>query len=126
MKDERKLSSTFFLVALLELDYLCQRNHKKLSIMTQIFRVITQTAAVSIQKQDGTQTQKCSLVLQELAGKYENSIVATMLGNMASLKFYQNDIVAASLRFSHREYNGQYYMDCTVRDIIKINTSNAF
>ena len=89
-------------------------------------RVITQTAAVSIQKQDGTQTQKCSLVLQELGGKYENSIVATMLGNMASLKFYQNDIVAASLRFSHREYNGQYYMDCTVRDIIKINTSNAF
>lgn len=94
--------------------------------MTQIFRVITQTAAVSIQKQDGTQTQKCSLVLQELGGKYENSIVATMLGNMASLKFYQNDIVAASLRFSHCEYNGQYYMDCTVRDIIKINTSNAF
>ena len=73
--------------------------------MKQVFRVVRQTQAVSVQRQDGTQTQKCTLVLQELGGKYENSFAATMLGNMASLKFLQNDVVYACLRFSTREYN---------------------
>lgn len=94
--------------------------------MKKILRVVSQTQAVSVQRQDGTQTQKCTLVLQELGGKYENSFAATMLGNMASLKFYQNDIVACSLRFSTREYNQQVYMDCTVQDIVKLQTNNAF
>ena len=94
--------------------------------MKQIFRVVTQTPVVSVQRQDGTQTQKCTLVLQELGGKYENSFAATMLGNMTSLKFYQNDIVFAALRFSTREYNQQIYMDCMVQDIVSVNTNNAF
>ena len=94
--------------------------------MKQVFKVVAQTTAAPVQRQDGTQTQKATIVLQELGGKYENSFAATLLGNMASLKFYQNDIVYAALRFQHREYNGQYYMDCTVQDIIKLQTSNAF
>lgn len=94
--------------------------------MKQVFKVVAQTTAAPVQRQDGTQTQKATIVLQELGGKYENSFAATLLGNMASLKFYQNDIVYAALRFQHREYNGQYYMDCTVHDIIKFQTSNAF
>ena len=94
--------------------------------MKQIFRVVTQTPVVSVQRQDGTQTQKCTLVLQELGGKYENTFAATMLGNMTSLKFYQNDIVFAALRFSTREYNQQIYMDCTVQDIVSVNTNNTF
>jgi len=94
--------------------------------MKMLLRVVSQTTAVSVQRQDGTQTQKCTLVLQELGGKYENSYAATMLGNMASLKFYQNDIVFASLRFQSREYNQQFYMDCTIQDIVKLSTNNAF
>lgn len=94
--------------------------------MKQVFRVVRQTQAVSVQRQDGTQTQKCTLVLQELGGKYENSFAATMLGNMASLKFLQNDVVYACLRFSTREYNQQIYMDCTVQDIVKLSTNNVF
>lgn len=94
--------------------------------MKQVFKVVAQTTTAPVQRQDGTQTQKATIVLQELGGKYENSFAATLLGNMASLKFYQNDIVYAVLRFQHREYNGQYYMDCTVQDIIKFQTSNAF
>lgn len=73
--------------------------------MKQVFRVVQQTQAVSVQRQDGTQTQKCTLVLQELGGKYENAFAATLLGNMASLKFYPNDVVFACLRFTVREYN---------------------
>ena len=94
--------------------------------MKQVFRVVRQTQAVSVQRQDGTQTQKCTLVLQEMGGKYENSFAATLLGNLASCVFYPGDVVFASLRFQHREYNGQYYMDCTVQDITKLHTSNAF
>ena len=84
------------------------------------------TATQQVTRQDGTLTQKCSIVLQEVGGKYEDSYTATLLGNMASCKFYQGDIVFVSLRFQHREYNGQYYMDCTVQDIIKFSTGNAF
>ena len=94
--------------------------------MKQLFRVVSQTPAVSVQRQDGTQTQKCTLVLQELGGKYENNYAATMLGNMASLRFQPNDMVFASLRFSTREYNQQFYMDCTVQDIVRITTNNIF
>ena len=94
--------------------------------MKQVFRVVRQTQAVSVQRQDGTQTQKCTLVLQEVGGKYENTYAAMLLGNLASCVFYPGDLVYASLRFQHREYNGQYYMDCTVQDITKLHTSNAF
>ena len=94
--------------------------------MKQDFRVVQQTQAVSVQRQDGTQTQKCTLVLQELGGKYENAFAATLLGNMASLKFYPNDVVFACLRFTVREYNQQLYMDCMVQDIVKLSTNNAF
>ncbi len=94
--------------------------------MKNFFRVVSQTPTVSVQRQDGTQTQKCTLVVQELGGKYEDCFAATMLGNTASLKFYQNDLVLASLRFTTREYNSQMYMDCTVQDIMKITTNNTF
>lgn len=94
--------------------------------MKQIFRVVSQTQPVSVQRQDGTQTQKCTLMVQELGGKYEDSFAATMLGNIASLKFYPNDIVYACLRFSTREYNQQVYMDCMLQDIARISTNNNF
>ena len=94
--------------------------------MKTILKVVAQTTTQQVKRQDGTQTQKCTLVLQELGGKYENSFAATMLGNMASLKFLQNDVVYACLRFSTREYNQQTYMDCTVQDIVKLSTNNVF
>lgn len=94
--------------------------------MKSILKVVAQTATQQVKRQDGTNTQKCTLVLQEVGGKYDNSYVATLLGNMASCVFYPGDVVFASLRFQHREYNGQFYMDCVVQEIIKLHTSNAF
>ena len=63
---------------------------------------------------------KCSIVLQELGGKFENSYVATVLGEQAKMRFAKDELVAASLRFSTREYNGQVYQDIVVNEIIKI------
>ena len=64
---------------------------------------------------------KCNIVLQELGGKFENSYVATMLGEQAKIRFAKDDLVVAALRFSTREYNGQVYQDIVVSEIIKLN-----
>ena len=91
--------------------------------MKSIFKVIAQSEpfAVQSQKAEGGQISKCNIVLQELGGKYENSYVATILGEQANMHFVKNELVVASLRFSTREYNGQVYQDIVVNEIIKIN-----
>lgn len=94
--------------------------------MKQIFRVLSQSPVVSVKRQDGTMTQKSTLSLQELGGKYEDSFVVTLLGNMAALTFRANDIVYASLRFTAREYNGQLYQDCTMLDVAKLNINVSY
>ena len=83
--------------------------------MKSLFKVVSQTDPVTINTQNGT-TQKTTIVLQEFGGKYENSYVASLLGNQ--VKFYAGDIVWASLRFSAREYNGSSYQDITSQDIV--------
>ena len=90
--------------------------------MKQIFKVVAQseTFAVPSQKAEGGQISKCNVVLQEPGGKYENSYVATILGEQANIRFAKDDLVVASLRFSTREYNGQTYQDIVVSEIIKI------
>ena len=63
----------------------------------------------------------CHIVLQELGGKYENSYVATMFGEQARVRFPTGELVAAVLRFTTREYNGQMYQDVTVNEIVRLN-----
>ena len=91
--------------------------------MKKFFRVIAQSEpfAVQSQKAEGGQISKCNIVLQELGGKFENSYVATILGEQANMHFVKNELVVASLRFSTREYNGQIFQDIVVNEIIKIN-----
>ena len=91
--------------------------------MKTFFRVQAQSETFSVpsQKAEGGQISKCNIVLQELGGKFENSYVATILGEQAKIRFAQNDLVVASLRFSTREYNGQVYQDVVVNEIVKLN-----
>jgi hypothetical protein len=91
--------------------------------MNKFFRIKAQseTFAVPSQKAEGGQISKCNIVLQELGGKYENSYVATMFGEQAKVRFAKDELVAASLRFSTREYNGQVYQDVVVNEIVKLN-----
>ena len=90
--------------------------------MKHFFRVMAQsdTFAVPSQKAEGGQISKCNIVLRELGGKYENSYVATMLGEQANMRFVKDELVAAALRFSTREYNGQVYQDIVVNEIVKL------
>lgn len=90
--------------------------------MKGIFKIMAQsdTFAVPSQKAEGGQVNKCNIILQDIGGKYENSYVATVLGEQANIRFMRDDLVVASLRFSTREYNGQTYQDIVVTEIIKI------
>ena len=89
----------------------------------KILKVVRQGEAFSVQsaKADGGTIQKCNIVLRELGGKYENEYVCAMLGNLAACKFYEGDVVVATLRFSTHEYQGQTYQEILVTDIVKFN-----
>ena len=83
-----------------------------------------QGEAFSVQstKSESGQVQKCNIVLRELGGsKFENEYVCAMLGNLAACRFYEEDVVIATLRFSTHDYQGQTYQEVLVTDIVKIN-----
>jgi len=72
----------------------------------KILKVVRQGEAFSVQssKQESGVIQKCNIVLKELGSKFENEYVCAMLGNLAACRFYEGDIVIATLRFSTHEY----------------------
>ena len=75
--------------------------------------------SVKSEKSEGGSLDKRNLVLQELGGKYENSYVVSALGNLALLEFQEGDLVIATLKFQHREYNGQVFMDVVATELIR-------
>ena len=89
---------------------------------TMILKVVKQGDAfmVDSQKAEGGKLAKCNILLQEMGGKYENQYAATMLGNTAQLKFRSGELVAAVLRFTAREYNGQVFQDILVVEVEKL------
>lgn len=92
--------------------------------MKQIFKVLSQSEAVTITKQDGTVLTKSTLVLQEPGGKYENSYVCALIGQQ--YKLAPGDVIIAALHFSHHEkpssVSGQpiLYQDVTIQEIIPL------
>ena len=90
---------------------------------TKILRVVRQGETFSVQSKnsDNGQIQKCNIVLKELGGKFENEYVCAMLGNLAACRFYEDDVVVATLRFSTHEYQGQTFQEILATDIVKLN-----
>ena len=89
----------------------------------KILKVVRQGEAFSVpsQKAETGHIQKCTIVLREMGGsKFENEYACTMLGNMATCRFFENDMVAATLKFSTHEYQGQTFQEVLVTDITKI------
>ena len=88
-----------------------------------ILKVVRQGEAFSVQSQKAEtgEIQKCNIVLRELGGsKFENEYVCAMLGNLVACKFYEGDVVMATLRFSTHEYQGQVYQDVLATEIVNI------
>ena len=91
---------------------------------TKILRVVRQGDSFSVQssKQESGSIQKCNIVLKELGGsKFENEYVCAMLGNLAACRFYEGDVVIATLRFSTHEYQNQVFQEILCTDIVKVN-----
>lgn len=91
--------------------------------MKNLFRVVScgELFSVKSEKSESGQLNKRIIVLQELGGKYENRYCVSVLGNLAQCQWYENDIVAAALRFTTHEVNGQHYQDITAMEVIKLN-----
>jgi len=92
----------------------------------KILKVVRQGDSFSVQstKSESGQIQKCNIVLRELGGsKFENEYVCAMLGNLAACRFYEGDVVMATLRFSTHEYQGQVFQEILATDIVKISKS---
>lgn len=87
----------------------------------RILRVLKSGECLTVksEKSDDGVLNKRTLVLQELGGKYADSYVVTVLGNLATLEYSEGDIVIATMRFQNREYNGQMYMDVVAVELIK-------
>ena len=91
---------------------------------TKILKVVRQGEAFSVQSKqsESGQIKKCTIVLKELGGsKFENEYVCAMLGNLAACRFYEGDVVMATLRFSTHEYQGQVFQEILVTEIVKLN-----
>ena len=91
---------------------------------TKILKVVRQGEAFSVQssKSDSGSIQKCNIVLREMGGsKFENEYVCAMLGNLAACRFYEGDVVLATLRFSTHEYQGQTFQEILATELVKVN-----
>ena len=90
---------------------------------TRILKVVRQGEAFSVQsaKAEAGSIQKCNIVLKELGGKFENEFVCAMLGNLAACRFYEGDVVLATLRFSTHEYQGQTFQEILATELVKVN-----
>ena len=91
-------------------------------MQTKILRVVRQGEAFGVQsaKAESGTIQKCNIVLREMGGKYENEYVCTMLGSLATCRFSEGDVVAATLRFSTHEYQNQVFQEILCTDIVKL------
>jgi hypothetical protein len=88
--------------------------------MKKILKVVSQGEAYDVTKKDGGTIKKCTLVLQEVGGQYENTFAVNLLGNLAGCKFYKDELVYAVLYFTVHEYNGNMYQEISARDVLKI------
>jgi len=92
---------------------------------TNIFYVVSQgdVSYIASQKAEGGQLAKCVIRLKEFGGsKFGNEYVCTMFGNLALCKFYEGDLVAASLRFQVHEVNGAVYQEVVVNDMVSLKS----
>ena len=88
-----------------------------------LFKVVSQgdVSYIPSTKQEGGQLAKSVIRLREFgSGKFGNEYACTLFGNLALCKFYENDLVAASLRFQVHEVNGILYQEIVANDIIKL------
>ena len=92
-------------------------------MQTNIYHVVSQgdVSYVASQTAESGQLAKCVIRLKEFGGsKFGNEYACTMFGNLAQCKFYEGDLVAASLRFQVHEVNGAIYQEVIANDVVEL------
>ena len=91
-------------------------------MQTKILKVMAQTEPVYVpsKKTDNGQLAKCYIRLRELGGDYEDEYICAMFGTLATCRFDVGKTVAATLRFSTHEYQGQAYQEVLATEIVKL------
>ena len=92
-------------------------------MQTNIYHVVSQgdVSYVASQKAESGQLAKCLIRLKEFGGsKFGNEYACTMFGNLAQCKFYEGDLVVASLRFQVHEVNGAIYQEVIANDVVEL------
>ena len=86
------------------------------------FRVVSQgdVTYVASQKAESGQLAKCMIRLKEFGCKFGDEYVCTLFGNLALSKYYEGDLVLASLRFQVHEVNGATYQEVVANDVVKL------
>jgi len=92
--------------------------------MKGTYKVIALTEPQTITKKDGSNCLKQMVTLQELGGKWEDQYVATLLSEYPSY-LKRGSVVAAALRFSVREYEGQDYQDILLQEYVTVYVNPA-
>ena len=91
---------------------------------TNIYYVVSQgdPTYVASQKAESGQLAKCVIRLKEFGGgKFGNEYSCTMFGNISQCKFYDGDLVVASLRFQVHEVNGSVYQEIVANDVVNLS-----
>lgn len=93
---------------------------------TKLLKVAACGAAFQVksEKSETGTLAKRAIVLKEIGGKYADEYAATLLGNAALCNFCEDDIVAATLRFTTHEHNGQAYQDIVITEIHSLIPKN--
>ena len=98
---------------------------KTIKMQTNIYYIVSQgdVSYIPSTKQEGGQLAKCVIRLKEFGGsKFGNEYACTMFGNLAQCKFFEGDLVVASLRFQVHEVNGAVYQEVVANDVVKLGT----
>lgn len=89
--------------------------------MKGIYKIMSVSTPTTLTRKDGTTCQKTIIVLRELGGKYEDQYVTTYLSDTAC-PLKPDTTIAAALRFTVHNYDGQDYQDIQLQEYTVINS----
>lgn len=86
---------------------------------TKILKVIAQSETMYVQsrKIENGPLAKCFIRLRELGGEHEDEYQCALYGSLAEQRFTPGTTVAAGLRFSTHENNGNWYQDIVAYEL---------
>ena len=96
--------------------------------MKHFIKIISQSPLRTVQiiREEGqTSLQVCTLLAQEVGGKYANSYAIQLFGDMATQVFNPGELVLAALRFKARQNGESIFQDVVADEILRLTTPNA-